>query len=54
MLDGKMPAPMPPGSDISERVVSAPIKHQGVRDALLAAFPPLSAAEFDALLAKLR
>ncbi len=44
----------PPRSEAYPRVVSAPVQYQGLRDALLAAFPPCDIlAEFDALLAKL-
>ncbi len=48
-----MPASTLPRPDIAERVVGAPVKYQGVRDALLAAFPAATVAEFEALLAKL-
>ena len=54
-LDGKLLGQTPPRSEVYPRVVSSPVQYQGLRDALLVAFPPSSiAAEFDALLAKLR
>ena len=54
-LDGKLLGSTPPRSDAYPRVVSPPVQNQGLRDALLVAFPPCNiAAEFDSLLAKLR
>lgn len=54
-LDGKIRGEMPSPPEVSARVVSSPIQHQGVRDALRNAFPASdSLSEFDALLAKLR
>lgn len=53
-LDGKLLGQTPPRSEAYPRIVTTPVQNQGLRDALLAAFPPTGIlAEFDALLAKL-